>query len=181
MIEPMVALLLGALLADRPPEIARAAGIVVGLTTVQEFERRHRGGLVETGGHPRGARVWYEETQCVEIDADGFNFRRSGEVIDELSLTWERPGDCPSNVPRIRLRKNELGMLAKLHAGMTELEVDKALRVRLKSGGLVQTGLIRYKDKLVNKMENGDRYTRWKAQFDFDDSGGLQSVSIVGD
>lgn len=69
-----------------PPEIARAAGITAGLTTIRGFERRYGEGWPHIGGHPRGARTWYDLTTKSLIDADGFNFSSRGEIVDRSSV-----------------------------------------------------------------------------------------------
>ncbi|MFI5386781.1 MAG: hypothetical protein ACHQ50_11750 [Fimbriimonadales bacterium] len=168
----------------RAPEIATAAGITVGKTTIQGFERRYGKGLVLTGGHPRGAREWYDETSHVLIDADGFYFtppEGRKEVIDSLSIEWMAERDCERKVPRIRLKQSQLGFLAKLKPGMSSSRIEGILHLKLKSGMAKAAGLIKYSGILGNKNEHSDRFTAWEATFSIDGKTGLQSVSIHGE
>ena len=165
-------------IVDRPPAIAVIAGITVGKTAIQGFEKLHGKGRVMTGGHPNGARQWYEETAGVLIDADGFNYAPDGEVIDTLVVTWQPANEVDRRVPRIKLRPADLGLLTRLKKGMVEAQIEQSLGTKLKSGSAVGTGLIRFGHQLGNK-EN-DRFTKWEAVFTAGKSG-LESIRIVGD
>lgn len=151
----------------RPPSIAHAAGMTIGLTTVPGFERRYGKGLPSMGGHSGGARTWYDLTSHALIHADGFNYAVGGEVLEGYDIHW-RP-NAVKNIPCIRLRRNDLGFLGKLRPGMSRKEVENSLHVKLAGDMFTATGLIKYSDRVINKQN--DRYTKWDLHFDFGPKG----------
>jgi len=162
----------------RPPVIATAVGITVGLTTTKDFERRYGKGQVMMGGHSGGARVWYDTRNQVVINADGFNYSSRGEVIDGFTVEWSTRRETEKGVPSIRLPQRVAGLIARFHKGMSKADVEKAIGVPRTQWPVKRSGLIRYSTNLVNK--GSDRYTRWELRFTFGDKG-LVSFTILGD
>ena len=161
------------------PAIARAAGFTVGKTTTDGYERRHGKGRPYTGGHPQGGREWYDLTTHTDIRADGFYYwRGTHEVVDILTIEWTPYREVDSKVPKIRLRRSELGMLGKVRSGMKPAQIESALHLRLVAGKATLKGLIKYARTLGNKNENSDRFTTWTATFEFDERSGLREIRI---
>ena len=177
----IVSIALGSDLLQRTqiPEIASAAGIVVGRSTITDIENQIGKGLKHTGGHPNGAREWYDVGSHCLIDADGFFYSPHGEVIDTVSVRWMAEKNRPTGVPRVRVGSTFLGILSKLKQGMSIPQIERALGVKLKGGSIKAAGLIKYSRQLGNK-EN-DRFTRWEITFVTAPKTGLQSVLIHGD
>ena len=173
----MIATLIALQTVIAPPKIGRIAGFVVGQTTIAQYERRHRKGFAHVGGHPNGARTWYDRTLGATLDVDGFDYSDKGEIVDNVNVEWGRRPR--KGIPKIRLAKGDVGFLSNLEHGMTEKQVETALHLKLKNGEVMQKGLIRYKERPVNR--DRDRYTEWKAHFDFDARGGLESVDVFAD
>lgn len=162
----------------RPPHVARAAGITAGVTTLPAFERRYGKGLPTMGGHSGGARLWYDTTRGVLIHADGFNIAKDGEVLDGFSIEWTPISQVEKRIPRIRLRRTDLGLLAILRRGMSRQQAEAVLHHRLAGDVLHLPGLVRYARKPVNM--DGDRYTRWTLRLDFG-ARGLEGFDIQCD
>lgn len=158
--------------------VATAAGITVGQTTLEQFEAAHGRGLAVMGGHPCGARTWYDTTSGVLIYADAFCYTDDGAVVDTLRLEWKPEGKVAKDVPRIKLKADELGFLSRLKVGLSSRDVEIAMRSRITSNTIKAHGLVQYSERLVNK-EN-DRFTTWQATFSFGE-GRLSSVTVIGD
>lgn len=126
------------------------------------------------GGHSSGARYWLDKTTGISIHTDGFNFAKGGEIVDEIWLDWS--SENSEHVPKIRLKKDELGILAFLHLGMSRKEVDRIFKGKLNAiDNVTQPGVIRYSKAPMNKDTN--KYTKWWVHFDFGRKGleGLQA------
>ncbi|MBS1726663.1 MAG: hypothetical protein JST51_08070 [Armatimonadetes bacterium] len=151
-------LLVGHQKVDVPP-IGHVAGFFVGVTTKEQFERSHGKGLAFTGGHPHGGRTWYDPGLHIRISIDPFNYSDNGAVVDGVGIEWVDEKDLEPHVPRIHLKKSQLGILAKLRRGMLTQEVEKALHLKFVGGKATQKGLVKYRQRLVNWDK--DRYTTW--------------------
>lgn len=157
---------------NRPPAIAHAAGFIVGVTTREGYERRYGKGFAFTGGHPDGARSWRLKGADATITIDPFDYSPNGLVVDLLDVRFEpKYGD----LPLVAVKKADLGLLAKIKKGMGRKEVEHALEGALEGNALTQTGLVRYKERLVNSST--DRYTTWKVDLSFDKAKGSESLS----
>jgi hypothetical protein len=151
------------------PVVARVAGITLGESTIEEFEKRHGRGLVAMGGHSNSGRGWYVPKQRMSIGTDSFNFCERGAILDFIQVVWLGPKDAEpsSKVPRICLPQSEFGILSTLRAGMSKANVEKLLHRKISKEWNLFTGLIQYGRPIVNKGGES-RYTEWNAAFGFD-------------
>src|SRR5579885_2330862 len=99
----------------KPPAIARCAGITPGLTTIGQFEKKYGHGFAYTGGHPHGAREWYDASTHTQIDVDAFNIGEYGMIVDQFTVQWINKPDKKEKIPTIHLRKKDFGVLASVH------------------------------------------------------------------
>ncbi len=159
-----------------PPGLATADGITVGLTTVQQFERRFGKGAVHVGGHSDSGRNWYDGAHHLCLDADGFDFNaRSEEIIDCLSVQF----DSKSKGPSIRVNSNKPGILEKLRPGMSRSQIEQTLNIKLSpKDSVIVSGQVRYSKAPQNKDNN--HFTTWRVDFDIEGHG-LQGFDIYAD
>lgn len=75
MLPTLLTLTLTAQTTIRPPAIATVAGITLGQTTTEQFEKLYGKGFQHVGGHSNRGRTWYDETSGTVIDTDGFNYQ----------------------------------------------------------------------------------------------------------
>lgn len=174
MLLPLAAMLLQVGQPD-VPVIGKMAGITVGLTSIQDFEKRHGKGLAIVGGHPRGARLWYDAKLGIEIFADGFYFSDRGEVVDSLRVWWIEPSAEDRRIPRIHIAKDEYGLLARVTKGMSKAQCQAAIGTSQPLDDVHMLGLVKYPDKLGNKDD--DRFQEWTADLLFGDHG-LEQISV---
>jgi len=163
----VASILLAAVLTSKAniPPLAKVAGIVLGQTTIEQFERAHGKGLVTGGGRTKsGVHRWYDATSGAEISADGSFQSRNGQVIEDVDVDWLGPGKTSLEmqfrmmgesaaktvkVPVIHLAKNDLGILSTLHPGMTRSEITKAIGHKLNSHDILHArGQLEYPYRL---------------------------------
>lgn len=159
------------------PAIATVAGITLGVTTVEQYGGRFSEGRVQTGGHPRGARLWYLPDLRAELYADGFYYGPNGRIFDTVAVDFA-PG-AGRGLPRLRPGRAELGLLGKLRAGMSRAEVRRAIGTDQALDDLTMIGLVRYREPLVNKSGE-DSFTTWTGTFAFGPRG-LERFTIVAE
>jgi len=154
----MVAALLACALAmpkSSVPSIAKIAGIVLGQTTVEQFEAAH-GKAMPWDDHF----FWYDATSGATISAQAWYRDKAGRIIDFLMIDWAQPGqgifeyktqDAPAakmrtvRTPAIHLAPSDLGLLSLLRRGMTRHDVRAAMHMRLDdSDSLVAKGRLSY-------------------------------------
>jgi hypothetical protein len=159
------------------PSIAMTGGIIVGLTTIGDFEKSHTKGRAVTGGHPGGARLWRIDKLGAELYADGFNIGPRGMIFDTVRVDFI--AKVGQYLPKLNLVQSELGLLARLHRGMSQAEVQRTLLTTQPLAEVTMLGLIRYRSALINKGGD-DRFTTWTGTFDFGPHG-LDGFTIVAD
>jgi len=81
-------------------------------------------------------------------------------------------------VPKIRIPKRDLGIMARLHAGMSLAQVETALHMKLVNSQIKASGLVKYSRRPGNM--DSDRYTSWILGFSFGQKG-LESIDISAD
>ena len=168
------------------PQIAHIAGVIVGQTTVEDLERRWGPGLVITGGHPRGARVWRLRGWGWLIHVDGFNFRRAkngwGEIVDVAEIAdqrrWER---CllPS-LPWAPASGMRSGYWSAFPLGMRRASVvrrlgQRGIRCKSEPGCLVVRA-----GGFAPAEINADGVRQWEAHLKFTEER-LASISVQAD
>ena len=161
---PSIAMLLMAPKFVNLPLVARGPGLVVGGTSIRECEGKFGDGYAHVGGHPHGARTWYDKTSKATIDADGFTYSHSGEVIEGYTLRWLGK-NAQRSIPAIRIPRSRLGLAGTLKRGMSRSEVEKAIGSALKDDSAEFSGLIQYSENLVNK--DSSRYSTWTFTAEF--------------
>lgn len=154
-------------------------GITVGLTTVQEFERRY-GKRDERVHKEPDEWNWYDLTENVLLVADSHYRCSSGDIIDSLEIYWKSPitfVDTPTK-SLIRVPKSKEGLLTKLRQGMRRARLAAVLNNRINGNAnmIIRSGLVEYSANLSDKGES--RYTYWIFAPLFGDQGGLQGFQV---
>ncbi|HTQ11417.1 MAG TPA: hypothetical protein VMI31_15235 [Fimbriimonadaceae bacterium] len=157
------------------PAIGQAAGITLGVTTLEELRRAFGKGATMGGKSsmsPNGNQMWYDATTDTFIEADGGFKSPRGYIVESLNLDLGMGGDR-SAPAKILLPKTGLGLLDVLHAGMTRREVEQALHAKLDPMGLIRRrGLVDFPGGLKSRF--GGRlhsFARWGAWCIFDGDG----------
>jgi len=163
----VASILLAAVLTSKAniPPLAKVAGIVLGQTTIEQFEKAHGKGLVTGGGRTKsGVHRWYDATSGAEISADGSFRSRNGQVIEDVDVDWLGPGKASVEirsqittggpyktfaVPVIHLAANEIGILRVLHSGITRSDIDAATHLKIDHDGMLHApGRLQYPYRL---------------------------------
>ena len=114
------------------PATARVGNVQVGVTTMEELERRFGKGRAFTGGHPRGGREWRSEPTGWYIYADGFEYKdgnmAKGRMVESFEISAHRqevggPDDDDFKIHRTSVKKRELKILGGITPGMVRATV----------------------------------------------------------
>jgi len=176
------ALLLLLSLADQPPtkvpRIAKAAGITLGVTTFEQFQRDNGKGLTLAKLSKTGiaARFWYDADSKVLIQAESEYRSGQNHVIDSLNVDFMDPSNASidgKRPPTIQLKKASLGLLSVLHAGMSRLEVVHATGSTIDSHEQSHAaGIVSYRPELRSAhMPAIHGFKSWRVRFDFGHDG----------
>jgi hypothetical protein len=149
------------------PPLARIAGVRVGWDTMGTLEKRLGRGMVVTGGHPRGARVWSVRGAGWTIFADGFDFRRNAAddscVIDTIAV---EAGEWRTGRPA-RISRRALTLWPGISLGMSRRGVLTCL-IRNGITPKLQANTLTYAAPgFVHLDVNNDHYDRWEATLEF--------------
>lgn len=150
------------------PNFARIGPIRVGVDRVADAETRLGKGLVVTGGHPFGMRVWRDRATGWYFGVDGFDYPgdlpSNSVVIDTAWVSLD--ADWCRRAPAAGVHFFQLDVWRGLALNMTRREVLRVLRSRArlsanKAGALVLTASGR------SRVSAGTIYTRWRAELTF--------------
>ena len=162
------------------PAMARVGKVQVGVSTMEELERRFGKGRKFTGGHPRGGREWRSEQTGWYMYADGFEYqdaKAKERMVESFEISVHRqevgvPDDDDFKIRRTSVKKRQLTILGGITPGMARATV-----IALLAGSGVQTtetkNVITWKEKghahLQDATQNHGEltYTTWKGTLTF--------------
>lgn len=149
------------------PRWAQLLGVQVGVSTLDDLERRMGPGFALTGAHPQGARLWRVRgsSWLAHWDSDG--------SADSVSLC-RQPAllTYGQAIPTGKLSKSSLGPWRELRYGMAKASVARALR---------RASMPAWTDNRSKWVwSKHGRKVRWSAECEFSD-GKLVGVSIDGE
>lgn len=153
------------------PSIARIGDVIVGVSSVEDLERRFGPGRAYVGGHPHGSREWYVKNVPLAINTDGFNYNKktNGRVIDHFDLNWLTKDD--RRHPRTGTRYTSLNpkqftFLGSIRIGMARSDVSRVLQGKPKPTHVTQSK-ITWKQKGYSKLNAQITYRSWRAEVRF--------------
>lgn len=168
---------------QNPGTLLQLAGLRAGYDTINDAERKYYAGMVVTGGHPRGARIWRIRQTDWYLRIDGFDYpngdlKRSA-VIDQISLD-KTSFFTDINAPVIKLSVKKTSLFSAIRIGMNQANV----LALLKSKGIVPKlsgNTLAWSQRGSARVTQNITYHTWRTKLEFDKSKRLESISVSCD
>lgn len=167
------------------PIIARFQWGSVGKNDTEYVEKQLGKGLIITGGHPKGARVWkYKHGNCY-LYMDGFDWDNNrsgyhGYVVYDLQICREMAeGWRGKNIPTIKTKTNPCLFLDSIGLGMKRKTVLSILHNHKLTYSAPQSDIV-IASKGYNNVNSSTTYRKWTARLVFK-SNALDCIQIQCD
>ena len=160
---------------EAPPKLA---DLKVGHDTVEDAERRYGPGLVVTGAHAQGARLWRSRETGWYLYVDAFYYSKAGALIDQITVITTATSDWrKAGIPWASLGAKQSSLFGSIRLGMSKAQILSVV----KSEGIAARSVgnaIKWSEKCVVEVDESTPYDTLTVELDFDKEKRLDAIAV---